>query len=213
MNFVGWTIAVCLLAAPSDQQSLAAGQGEAIIYTVKFPEPAKHYCLVEMLAPSGKAKSIELLMAEWSPGFYRVEHYANRLQDLSARTPDGRPLPVEPSRKNRWRIETDGAPAVLVSYRLQCEGRSVTTNWVSDEYALLNGPATFLTFPEPGGRRHEVRIELPNQWKRVSTALDPSPDGNAQCFRAENFDAPSIRRSWRAIQPPWNSMLRAASIW
>jgi predicted metalloprotease with PDZ domain len=173
---------------PPDRNVVAAAEREPIIYTVKFPEPAKHYALVEMLVPAGKSESIELMMAEWSPGFYRVEHYASRLQDLSARTSDGKQLAVEQPRKNRWRIQTNGASAALVSYRLQCEGRSVTTNWVSEDYALLNGPATFLTFPERGRRPHEVHLELPGKWKRSITALDPAPDGAIQHYRAGDFD-------------------------
>jgi predicted metalloprotease with PDZ domain/dipeptidyl aminopeptidase/acylaminoacyl peptidase len=173
---------------PPDRNAVATARREPIIYTVSFPEPAKHYARVEMLAPASNTPSVELMMAEWSPGFYRVEHYANRVEDVSARTPDGKPLAVEQPRKNRWRVRTEGAPAVVVSYRLRCEGRSVTTNWVSGEYALLNGPATFLTFPERGPRPHEVRIELPAPWKGTVTALDPAPGGNAHHYRAEDFD-------------------------
>jgi predicted metalloprotease with PDZ domain len=185
-------VATCLLAAGPTARGAgnapAAAAREPIVHTVKFPEPAKHYCLVEVRAPAGKDGSVELMMAQWSPGFYRVERYADRLRDLSARTPDGRQLPVEQTRQNRWRVRTEGAPAVLVTYRLQCEGRSVTTNWVSEEYALLNGPATFLTLAERGGRPHEVRVELPDRWKRSVTALDPSPDGSPHHYGAEDFD-------------------------
>jgi predicted metalloprotease with PDZ domain/dipeptidyl aminopeptidase/acylaminoacyl peptidase len=173
---------------PPDRNAVAALPPEPIIYTVKFPEPGKHYALMEMVVPTGNAASIELVMAEWSPGFYRLEHYANRLSDLSARLPDGGQLQVEQPRSNRWRIQTNGAPSVIVSYRLQCQGRSVTTNWVSEEYALLNGPATFLTVPERGHRPLEVRIELPKQWQRSITALDLSPDGIPQHYQADDFD-------------------------
>jgi hypothetical protein len=81
---------------PPDRNAVAAAQREPIIYTVKFPEPAKHYSLVEMRVPAGGNESIELMMAEWSPGFYRVEHYASRLQELSARTPDGKTIQRRP---------------------------------------------------------------------------------------------------------------------
>jgi predicted metalloprotease with PDZ domain len=175
-------------AEPPNRNAPAAAKREAIIYTVKFPEPAKHSTLIEMLVPTGKRESIDLCMAQWSPGFYRLENYAGRLRTLAARTPDGKQLDIEQPRKNRWRIRTQGAPTVLVSYRLQCEGRSVTTNWVSEEYGLLNGPATFLKLVETGARPHEVRLELPERWKRSITALDPSPDGDAHHYRADDFD-------------------------
>jgi predicted metalloprotease with PDZ domain/dipeptidyl aminopeptidase/acylaminoacyl peptidase len=173
---------------PPARNAVATAPRAPVIYTVTFPEPAKHLCRVEMLVPAGQGEFVELMMAEWSPGFYRVEHYADQVQELSARTPDGKKLPVEQARKNRWRIGTGGASAVVVSYQLRCEGRSVTTNWVSEDYAVLNGPATFLTLAERGPRPHEVRIELPQGWKRSITALNPSPDGIAGHYRAEDFD-------------------------
>ena len=83
---------------------------------------------VDAMVPTGGRASIELMMAVWSPGFYRVEDYAKRVRDLSARAPDGTKLEVQQPKKNRWRLETGGRPTVVVSYRLTCEQRSVTTN-------------------------------------------------------------------------------------
>ena len=34
-------------------------------------------------------QSIEIMMAVWSPGFYRVEGYADQVENLEARTTDG----------------------------------------------------------------------------------------------------------------------------
>jgi predicted metalloprotease with PDZ domain len=36
-------------------------------------------------------------------------------------------------RRNRWRFETGGDAAVVVSYRLYCVERSVTTNTVNED--------------------------------------------------------------------------------
>jgi predicted metalloprotease with PDZ domain/dipeptidyl aminopeptidase/acylaminoacyl peptidase len=173
---------------PPDRNVEAPAPPQPIVYTLKFPEPAKHYCLVEMRVPAGSDSSLELRMAEWSPGFYRVEQYAKRIHDLSARSPDGKPLGVEQPRQNHWRIQTAGASSVIVTYRLQCESRSVTTNWVSQEYALLNGPATFLTLAERGPRPHEVRIDLPPGWQRAITALESTSNGKTPRYRANDFD-------------------------
>jgi predicted metalloprotease with PDZ domain len=75
-----------------------------------------------------------------------------------------------------------------VSYRLLCAGRSVTTNWVGDDYAVLNGPATFITLVEQARRPHEVRLVLPAKWNRSMTGLDVVPDGLPHHYRAPDFD-------------------------
>jgi predicted metalloprotease with PDZ domain len=175
-------------AEPPDRIPPGAAARTAIHYTVKFPEPAKHEAVVEMRVPTDQREAIELFMAQWSPGFYRLQNYAGQLQALTARTPEGKELPIDQPRPNRWRIRTQGAATIDVSYRLQCKGLSVTTNWVSEDYGLLNGPATFLTLVETGARPHEVRLELPKQWQRSITALNPAPDGAAHHYRADDFD-------------------------
>ena len=161
---------------------------EPIVYTIKFSAPDTHIAEVEVKVPTDKRATIDMMMALWSPGFYRVENYANRVQDFVARSPDGALLDVVQPEKNRWRIQTGGRPQVLVSYRLQCSGRSVTTNWVGNDLAVLNGPATFITLVENARRQHDVRLELPPVWQRSMTSLDAAPDGLHNHYHAPDYD-------------------------
>jgi predicted metalloprotease with PDZ domain len=179
-------VLVCL--AERAPQACSAEAPEPIVYTVKFPEPETHYAEVEMTVPTGRRDSINLMMAVWSPGFYRIENYANRVERLAARTPEGKALDVQQPQKNRWQIQTGGGAAVVVSYRLLCNGRSVTTNSVGAEYAVLNGAASFPTLVEGERRPHDVRLELPAEWKRSMTGLDAAPDGKPNHYRAADFD-------------------------
>src|SRR5690349_13369826 len=117
-------------AAPRAQTPPAVGP---IVYTVRFPAPDTHVAEVEATVPTGGRASVELMMPVWTPGFYRAEDYARKVKGLAARTPDGKELAVGQPRKNRWKVETGGAAAVVVSYKLLCDGRSVTTNWLGDD--------------------------------------------------------------------------------
>ena len=159
---------------------------QPIAYTVRF-EPASHVAQVDATFPTDGRPSIDVMMAIWSPGFYRIENYATRVRSISARTSRGTAVGIAPIRRNRWRVDTAGAPAVVVSYRLYCVERSVTTNWVSDELAILNGPATFMTLADSGPRPHELRLELPAGWARAMTALERMSDSPTH-FRASEFD-------------------------
>jgi predicted metalloprotease with PDZ domain len=171
------------------QEGRADGEAaDPIRYTVTFPSPERHLAQVEAIFPTEGKATIELFMPVWSPGFYRVEDYAKHVEELEARTPDGMKLNVEQVRKNRWRIENGGSAKVVVSYRLKCEGRSVTTNWVDDELAVLNGAPTFATLVESTHRPHEVKIELAPKWAQSMTALEPSSDGLPNHYRADDYD-------------------------
>jgi predicted metalloprotease with PDZ domain len=161
---------------------------DPIRYTVTFPAPEKHLAQVEAVFPTEKKAAIELYMPVWSPGFYRVEDYAKNVEGLEARTPDGMKLGVEQSRKNRWRITCGSNAKIIVTYQLKCEGRSVTTNWVDDKMAVLNGAPTFATLVESMRRPHEIKIELPPNWKQSMTALEPASDGLANRYRAVDYE-------------------------
>jgi predicted metalloprotease with PDZ domain len=175
------------LAGPAAPAATAQAL-EPIAYTVRFPAPDKHLAEVEATVPTGGRASVELMMPVWTPGFYRIENYAGRIQELSARTPDGKALKVDQPKKNRWQIQTGGAPTIVVSYRLVCESKSVTNNWVGNDLLVLNGGATFLTLVEQARRPHDVKLELPAKWKRSMTGLEPAPGGQPNHYRAADFD-------------------------
>src|SRR5574341_127318 len=127
------------------------------------------------------------MMPVWSPGFYRVEDYAGRVPDLEARGADGTALVVEHSRPNRWTVRAAGK-AFLLSYQVTCDQRSVTTNWVGDSLAVLNGAPTFVTLAETAPRPHDVRLALPAGWT-VMTAIPLSPDSQPAHYRAPDYEA------------------------
>jgi predicted metalloprotease with PDZ domain len=179
-------ILICLLAlAP---QIAAAQALEPIVYTVKLSAPDTHFAEIEATYPTGGQASIELMMPIWTPGYYRVENYAGKVQSLTARTPDGKTLTVDQSKKNRWQIQTNGAARVVVSYKLLCPRGFVTSNYVGDDLLVLNGGAAFPTLVEKTRRPHDIHLELPAKWKHSMTALDAAPDGKPHHYRAPDFD-------------------------
>jgi len=166
--------------------SLAAAQpADPILYTVRIAAPQNHYVEVEARVPTAAEPRVELMMAVWTP--YVIREYAKNLEAVAARTAEGRPLVVEKSRKNRWRIETGGANPVIVSYRVYCHAMGVQDNWVDDEFALLNGAPTFLTLADSVARPHDVRIVLPPAWKTTATGMPPMP-GEPHHYRAPDYE-------------------------
>lgn len=153
---------------------------EPIQFTLRFSQAAQHYVDVTATVPTGGARSIELMMAVWTPGSYLVREYARHVESFSA--PGG----WRKSRKNRWLVETGGRESATISYRVYGRDLSVRTNFIEGRFAALNGAATFLTLEEPGVKRpHEVRIELPSAWRgSYSGMTELAPN----VFRASDFD-------------------------
>ena len=163
-----WAL-LALCATPASAQSL-----EPIRYTVSFPALHTHYVEIEASIPTDGRPQIDLMMAVWTPGSYLVREYARHVEALTAADPARVPLRVEKTRKNRWRVATNGAAAVWLRYRVYAHEMSVRTNWVDEEFALLNGAPTFVTLVEsPSRRAHEVRVQLPRSWSRSFSGMSP----------------------------------------
>jgi predicted metalloprotease with PDZ domain len=156
---------------------------------VRVPAPSTHRLEVEARVPTDGQGTITLRWARWTPGFYRVEDYSAEVEDVFARDPQGKALTLrrDSERKNRWTIETEAAPVVIVSYRLRAERVSVTTNWVGPELGVLNGAATFPTLADGRPRPHEIRLHLPDEWKEAKTALPPAPGDSSASPRERRF--------------------------
>jgi predicted metalloprotease with PDZ domain len=160
---------------------------DPIRYTVSFPAPHTHYVEVSAAVPTGGRPQVELMMAVWTPGSYLVREYARNVEAVAATNPAGRALDVEKTDKNRWRVETGGAPSVTVRYRVYSREMSVRTNWVEAGFALLNGAPTFMTLPDGLARPHEVVIVPAQGWTRSMTGLSEL-GGGAHRYRAADFD-------------------------
>ncbi len=185
------TVTVVTSLMPLSARAQETPMPEAISYTLRFPAPQTHYLEVEALIPTGGLSEVELMMAVWTPGSYLIREYARHLEAVTARTEGDEPLALRKTQKNRWQVETGGAPRVVVGYRVYARELSVRTNFVDSKFSLLNGAATFLTLASGGRRPHEVRVVPPPDWKVVVSALQelPANEGAERRFRAEDFDA------------------------
>jgi predicted metalloprotease with PDZ domain len=177
------------VAAFSPAPAASAQQRPAPIqYTIRIPAPETHLAEVSASIPTGGKPSVDLMMAVWSPGYYVQENYATNVSNFSAHTPDGRALTVEKPQPNRWKVSTDGAAKIVISYTLVCDHHSVTGNWIDTTMAILNGPATYISLAEHGKREHDVDLELPRQWKQSATSLASAADNMPNHYQATSYD-------------------------
>ena len=119
-NALGFRLwAFVLLALVVCRAPHASAQGlEPIRYTVSFPAPHTHYAEIEASYPTEGRPQIDLMMAVWTPGSYLIREYSRHVEALTATDPARAPLGVEKTRKNRWRVTTNGAATVWVRYRV-----------------------------------------------------------------------------------------------
>ena len=59
---------------------------------------------------------------------------------------------------------------------------------MSEDLAVLNGAAIFVTVAKESSGRTTVRLELPRDGQAANTALAPAPDGQPNHYCAEDYD-------------------------
>lgn len=183
----GLAAAVLIAAARALAQSSTTAL-DPVVYTLRAPAPESHLAEIEARIPTDGRSVVDLMMPVWSPGYYGLGDFARHVQEFAARGPDGQELAVEKPKPNHWLVTTGGAPVIVVSYRLLCRSGFVTGNWVSAEFAIFNGPSTFITLDGKAARPHEVHLELPPAWKQSITSLDGAPDGRPHHYRGPDYD-------------------------
>lgn len=156
-----------------------------IRYKLSFPQPHTHYVEVEATVPSSGAAEVVMSMAVWTPGSYLVREYARGVEAVSA-VADGVALAVTKTRKNRWSVATGGAHSFTFRYRAYARTMATQGNWVSAEFAMLNGAPTFMTVAGRNDLAFEVTVEPHPSWARVISPLESA--GKPATFRAASFD-------------------------
>ena len=163
---------------------------EPLIYTIRFPQPISRTFTVDVVVPTQKRESVDLMMAIWSPGFYGLQNYADRVSNFTATAPDpdGTALDVTKPSPSRWTVKTGGRPSFTISYVVAAPRGSNLSNGVTETSAVIIGPATYITLVENAHRPAEVRLELPADWKGSMTSLDASSDGKSNHYVAPDYD-------------------------
>ena len=163
---------------------------EPLVYTISFPNPAAKSFNVEVRVPTDGKPSVDLMMAIWSPGFYGIQNYADRVSDFHAQNVRGDALEVTQSSPSRWTVATRGQTAFTATYTVAAPRGSNLGNGVTETGAVIIGPATYITLVEPSGtpRADEVRLQLPEGWKGSMTSLDAAIGGKPNDYVAPNYD-------------------------
>src|SRR5215475_10755732 len=110
---------------------------DPLIYTIRFPEPASKTFNVEVEVPTNKRDSVDLMMPIWSPGFYGIQNYADRVSNFTAKAPDGTILQVEKPKPSRWTVRTGGRPTFTAFYTVAAPRASNLGNGVTESYAVI----------------------------------------------------------------------------
>ncbi|QQL49536.1 M61 family metallopeptidase [Mucilaginibacter ginkgonis] len=184
-TFAIFAIALSALMTTTTKKTIAADKVQ-IKYEVSFSEPQAHYADIEMTISGLAQPHVDLKMPVWTPGSYLVREFEKNLEGFGA-SALGKPLPFLKTRKNIWRVTTQGVNTIKVKYRMYCFEISVRTAFIDVTHAFLSTSGMFL-YPD-GMLQHPSTIHITpyKGWNKVSTSLEMV--GNDPFTRtAPNYD-------------------------
>jgi predicted metalloprotease with PDZ domain len=165
-------------------QSLAA-QPLRIAYRVAMPDPASHLYEVALDVNGLRGATLPLQMPVWSPGRYAKMDFARNVQEFRATDADGRPLRWDKTDGSRWVVQTGGARAVRLRYRVFANQLSGTFSVLDTAHANWNGASLFLYVEGHKPTPVTLDVEPPSGWQIVN---GDTRRANQTHFRFENYD-------------------------
>jgi hypothetical protein len=127
-----------------------------INFTVSMTKPWTHLLEVEMRLrqPTALPAQTDVVMPVWTPGSYLVREYARHVLDFAVKDQNGSALNWDKTNKNIWRITTNGASEIIISYKVYANELTVRTNELNDEHAFFT-PAALLMHPKDNIAAHQ----------------------------------------------------------
>src|SRR5258706_15187250 len=110
---------------------------EPLSYTIRFPAPATKTFEVSVAVAAAGRRSVDLMMPVWSPGFYGLQNYGDRIHDVRAAAADGSALAVSKTSPSRWTVTTSDQPSFTVTYTVDAPRGSNLSNGVTETSAVI----------------------------------------------------------------------------
>jgi predicted metalloprotease with PDZ domain len=145
-----------------------------IAYTVSMEEPHTHYFDVEMKVGGYKKKFIDFKLPVWTPGSYLIREYARNIEAFAAKNNAGQDLKWEKVNKNTWRVYSNSANEVTVTYKVYAFEISVRTPFLDASHGYIQPAAVFMFVKELMNSPSTVTIRPYKGWDQISTGLSPA---------------------------------------
>ncbi len=159
----------------------------AITYTVSVPAPQTHRFLVQLDIKGIKEPSVNLSMPVWSTGAYWVLDFAGNVSELEVVNDAGERLDWKKIDKNTWRIDTQGAESIKVSYVVYSREARIVRSYVNARAGHILGSSLLMFMDGQTVRPASLELKLPDGWK-VSNGAIPIQE-NPYRFDFANYDA------------------------
>jgi predicted metalloprotease with PDZ domain len=166
---------------------------QTITYHLKMPKPQNHYFEVEMIIDGNSDKEVEVKLPVWAPGSYLVREFSKNINlvtatDLTSNTN----LKVDKKSKNSWKINTNAAKKIKISYEVYSFELTVRTSFLDLNHAFVSGTGVFMYVEKLKEKQGFLNVYPHPTFKKVTTSLPKMNENiasdNVHRFNFSNYD-------------------------
>ena len=160
---------------------------QTITYTLSMPEPWTHYYHVTQTIKGERKRSIDFVMPVWIPGSYMIREFSKNVEEFKAHSEKSENLKWEKIDKNTWRVRTNKANEVTISYKVYAFVKSVRGSFLDDSHGFVSPPDLFMYVEKLKNRPATLEIDPYDEFSTISTGLESIP-GSRNSFIVPNYD-------------------------
>ncbi len=161
-----------------------SAQTKPLQYSLSFPRPADHLVHVELNIEQWNEDSLVLKMPNWTPGYYQLMNFGQKVENLKAADSKGKPVPVMRSERS-WRINNPKGKNVIISYDVKADRKFVASSFVDTTHAYLTPAGIFMYVNDRIYTPVRLRITPPKTSDKIATGLESV---STREFIAQDFD-------------------------
>jgi predicted metalloprotease with PDZ domain len=156
-------------------------------FTISLPQPASHTYHVTFRCEGLKGELQDFKLPQWSPGYYGIGDYSHNVSNFRAEDASGHALAWEKVTKNTWRVVAENAPAIVLNYDVFGNVSFAANTYLDGDRGYISPSGMFVHLAGQLQHAVTVTIQLPGNWKRISTGLEPVK-GQPNTFEAADYD-------------------------
>lgn len=154
-----------------------------ILYRLFQKNPASHYLYIDLLIDQIDSEFIELQLPAWRPGRYELGNFAKNLKRLDVFNEKDEVLAYSKLSKDKWRITTDGAQKIKVTYSYFAAELNAGSCFADASQVYVNPVHCCLYLPDRMNEQHVMELCIPDTY---SIACSLPQEGRK--LTAQNYD-------------------------
>ena len=141
-----------------------------IHYKLFLKNPNSHYIYVDLTIDGISSEIIELQLPAWRPGRYELGNFAKNIKRVDAFNENGESLFYEKLSKDLWKIETNGAQTIKVTYSYFTSEINAGNCYADDNQIYVNPVHLCMYLPDRINEEHQIELVVPEDYQ-IATSL------------------------------------------